>query len=180
MWVGRAHQMKLVRIPSKQHDGATALAPAVAEVVVTRDAADNTVLQVGFSSLSDRRNLLFNVVRPTHPPQRVVRGESMKRGERRCTVRSAAVSSLMAGSGWWWQVRTLRDFPLEVLGAVYSTEAGAVLEDLRLRERPGQQVSLEELEHALAEALNNEPPSPIQVPAGKWMRNREREPDDAV
>ena len=36
-------------------------------------------------------------------------------------------------------MRTLRDFPLEVLGAVYSTEAGAVLEDLRLRERAGQQ-----------------------------------------
>jgi hypothetical protein len=61
-------------------------------------------------------------------------------------------------------VRTLRDFPLEVLGAVYSTEAGAVLEDLRLRERPGERVSIEELELALAEALNNEPPSPIQPP----------------
>lgn len=69
-------------------------------------------------------------------------------------------------------MRTLRDFPLEVLGAVYSTEAGAVLEDLRLRERAGQQVSLEELERALAEALNNEPPSPIQAPAGQCVQPR--------
>lgn len=121
-----SNEMKLVRIPSKSTD------PSMTDdalVVVTRDVADKDVLHVEFTALSDRRNLLFNVV------------------------------------------RTLRDFPLEVQSALYSTEQGAVLEDLRLKVLPGQKVDIEELEKTLTDALNNEPPSPVPT-AGQYMASR--------
>ena len=78
--------MKLVRIPSKSTD------PSMTDdalVVVTRDVADKDVLHVEFTALSDRRNLLFNVVRasccwPTFNRERVELVGAHGKGKRPC------------------------------------------------------------------------------------------------